>query len=109
MTQFTGSNNLGGILGGLVETIEQVVGFAGRNLADGDNIDQDIADRQSRGGKPKIVKVSALSVGDSVVVKDGAWRVQKIRLDAFDEDLVTVGLSNGEDYTLLINSYLEVE
>ena len=109
MVRPTGSNNLGGILGGLVESLEEIVAFAGRNLGDGDEIDRDIRQRQAKNeANPKLVQASKLALGDKVVLNDGAWEVRGVAVDSFDLDRVTVTLENGEEYDLLANAYVEV-
>lgn len=105
MTNFTGSNNLAGLLGGLVETIETVVGIAERKLSD-------FAEGGETGEEPvdpvHYKLVAELGLADALVLDDGSWQVLAVVSDDFDNDLVEVSLENGESYYLLRSSLVRV-
>lgn len=110
MTNFTGSNNLAGLLGGLVETVETLVDFAERKLSDfaeGAETDQTGGvDDQSERVTYKLV--AELGLMDALVLDDGVWDVRSVGADAFDPDIVSVTLENGEDYDLIRTSLVRV-
>lgn len=106
MTNFTGSNNLAGLIGGLVETIETVVGIAERKLSDfaeGGETDDDDYDE-----KVQYKHVAELGLADALVLDDGSWQVVALQGDGFDPDIVSVSLENGESYDLIRSSLVRV-
>lgn len=103
MTNSTGSNNLAGLLGGLMDAVESVVDFAGRNLSD-------FADRaEDEPENPVTFKlVAELGLADALILDDGSWQVVAVQGDGFDPDIVSVSLENGESYDLLRSSLVRV-
>lgn len=108
MAQTTGSNNLGGLLGGLADFLEDIAGFAGRNLDPDRGRTGDSKDDQSV-PDTRLIRVDRLALGDRVMFLDGPWKVVGLNVDQFDKDRVEVVLDNGETYELLAFSYVEVE
>lgn len=106
MTNFTGSNNLAGLLGGLVETIETVVGFAEQKLSDfAEGGETDQSDDETRANYKAVFN---LGLSDQLVLEDGSWQVLAVESDAFDPDIVLVTVDNGETYALLRTSLVRV-
>ena len=109
MTNFTGSNNIAGLIGGLVETIETVVELAERKLSDfveGAETDKSGMDEPVDPVSYKLVR--ELGLADALVLDDGSWQVTSIQSDGFDYDIVSVTLENGESYDLLRTSLVRV-
>jgi hypothetical protein len=104
MTNSTGSNNLAGLLGGLVDTIETVVGIAESKLSDF------AQDAQERDDEPKITykHVAELGLADALILDDGSWQVVALQGDGFDPDIISVTLENGESYDLIRSSLVRV-
>lgn len=106
MTNFTGSNNIAGLIGGLVETIETVVGIAESKLmdfAEGAESEED-----EPGDRITYKLVAELGLADALILDDGSWQVTGVRGDGFDPDIVTVSLDNSESYDLLRTSLVRV-
>ena len=105
MTNFTGSNNLAGLLGGLVDAVETVVGIVEQKLTD-------FAEGGADEGEPvdpvSYKLVAELGLADALILDDGSWQVTAVRGDGFDDDIVTVSLDNGESYDLLRTSLVRV-
>jgi len=109
MTNVTGSPNLAGILGGLMDTIETVVGIAEQKLsefAEGAETDKSGMDEPVDPVTYKLVR--ELGLADALVLDDGSWQVLAVESDAFDLDLVHVSVDNGETYSLLRTSLVRV-
>lgn len=109
MTNFTGSNNLAGLIGGLMETIETVVGIAEQKLSDfveGEDTDKTGMDEPVDPVHYKLV--AELGLADALVLDDGSWQVMGVQCDGFDHDIVSVSLDNGESYDLFRSSLVRV-
>lgn len=109
MTNATGSNNLAGLLGGLVETVETMVDFAERKLSD---FDEGAETGNSETDEPvervTYKLVAELGLSDALVLNDGEWYVTAVQGDGFDKDIVSVSLENGESYDLIRTALVRV-
>lgn len=99
--------NIGGLLEGLIGTIETVVDVAGKKLSDfAEEVTNGTEEETSPSASYKAV--FNLGLSDQLVLDDGAWQVVAIEEDAFDSDRVTVALDNGETYSLIRTSLVWV-
>lgn len=106
MTNPTGSNNLEGLLGGLLDAVDTMVVFAERKLSD--LLDGEETDDDESARRVTYKLVAELGLADTLVLDDGDWDVKGVQGDGFDPDIVTVTLGNGESYDLLRTSLVRV-
>jgi hypothetical protein len=108
MTNITGSNNIAGLLGGLIETVETVIDIAGKKLSDFAEDTVGGTDEESDEPRVHYKAVAELGLADALVLEDGSWQVVAVQGDGFDPDIVSVSLDNGESYDLLRTSLVRV-
>ena len=109
MTNPTGMNNLTGLLEGLADAVEIVVGFAESKLSEfAEGAETDKTGVDEPGERVEYKLVAELGLADELVLHDGSWQVTSVQGDGFDTDIVSVTLANGESYDLLRTSLVRV-